>query len=86
MGSSVLVVQYIKHRSYKCNVPHRAVLKFEQKSRPVMAPKEQGRNSNRFFTRVGQVLKIALKPLLGFKPNIKVYNLGYQEKKPDFDG
>jgi len=36
--------------------------------------------------KIGQVLKIALKPLLGFKPNIKVYNLGYQEKKPDFDG
>jgi hypothetical protein len=29
---------------------------------------------------VGQVLKIALKPLLGFKPNIKVCNLGCQQK------
>jgi hypothetical protein len=34
MGSTVLVGQYIKHRSYKCNVPHRAVLKVEQNSGP----------------------------------------------------
>jgi hypothetical protein len=57
MGSTVLVVQYIKHRSYKCNVPHRAVLKIEQNPGPWLPLKNKGETATGFFTRVGQVLK-----------------------------
>ncbi len=67
-------------------MPQRAVLKIEQNPGPSLPLKNKGKTATGFLPRVGQVLKIALKPLLGFKPNIKVCNLGYQpQKKRDFD-